>query len=281
MNIRRALAEAQVLLKSGDIETAALDSSLLLAFVLQTPREQLYTHNGRSLDRAERSAYTELLRRRIEGESVAVLTGRREFYGLDFMVNSHVLVPRPDTETLVEAALEALARRTNPRMLDLCTGSGAVAIAVKHSLSAAEVDAADISPAALLVARENSKRLVNGSIHFFEGDLFFALPCSSARFDLITANPPYIPTGKIGSLSKEVRREPLLALDGGGDGLDLIRRIVGGSGAYLKAGGSLVMEADSSQMTAIILLLKDHGFSECTIKRDLAGHERVICGSFR
>jgi release factor glutamine methyltransferase len=179
----------------------------------------------------------------------------------------------------------ANAAHTNagPRLLDLCTGSGAVAIAIKHVRPDLDVSASDISPAALSVARENARRLVNGNISFYEGDLFdlshapdsdIALP----QFSLITANPPYVPAADIAGLSREVQREPLLALDGGADGLELIRRIVREAPAHLDAGGSLLIEADSSQMTAISGLMCECGFTEIAIKLDLAGRSRVICG---
>ncbi|MDR2470878.1 MAG: peptide chain release factor N(5)-glutamine methyltransferase [Treponema sp.] len=289
-------------------ETPALDAALLLARAAGTSREELYAHGERELGPAEEGRYAAFLKRRLEGESVAVILGRREFWGLCFMVNSAVLVPRPDTETLVEAALDILRRGAGIprsggpsaplRALDLCTGSGAVAVALKHELPGLEVWASDVSEAALEVARTNARRLLpaggesNGpeGIRFFRGDLFAALentapsggrearPPEGPRFVLITANAPYVPSGALAGLAPEARREPALALDGGEDGLALIRRIINGAPPYLEQGGTLALEADPSQMADIAPLMEERGFGPPALYRDLAGKDRVITG---
>jgi release factor glutamine methyltransferase len=205
---------------------------------------------------------------------------------MDFVISPDVLVPQPDTETLVEAALAALPQTPGERpvLLDLCTGSGAVAIALKHEVPSLEVYAADISPKALAIARENASRLLKkdghipgDTVHFLEGDLFEPVP--RIRFDLITANPPYVPSAEIPGLSREVRFEPLLALDGGNDGLDLIRRILERSPAFLRSGGRLLMEADPRQMPEIALILEKKGYRRLRLHRDLSGLDRVIEGT--
>jgi release factor glutamine methyltransferase len=224
------------------------------------------------------------------GECAAYILGFKEFWGLDFAVNPDVLVPRPDTETLVEAALAALfpaAKTGRPlALLDLCTGSGAVVIALKHELPFLEVYATDISARALAVARNNAERLLGGGktrpaaaepVHFLEGDLFEPVP--RMGFDLITANPPYVPSAEIPRLPREVRLEPPLALDGGADGLDLARRIAGDAPAFLKSGGRLLMEADPRQMSALALILKKKRYRDLALHRDLSGLERVIEGA--
>ncbi|MDR2182317.1 MAG: peptide chain release factor N(5)-glutamine methyltransferase [Treponema sp.] len=284
-NLGAALSEGSALLANGGVETPALDSSLLLACAAGLTREQLYAHTDRPLAGDEGAAFDGLLRRRLAGESVAVLVGRKEFYGLDFIVTADVLVPRPDTETLVEAALETVsAAAGGKRALDLCTGSGAVAIALKHARPDLDVSASDISPAAVRVARENARRLVGGGVMFYEGDLFDALPRPSASspregtFALITANPPYLPSAELAGLSREVRREPVLALDGGADGLDLIRRLTREAPAYLESGGALLVEADGPQMAAIRGLMAGHGLAEISVRADLGGRPRVMCG---
>jgi release factor glutamine methyltransferase len=189
-----------------------------------------------------------------------------------FMVNPSVLVPRPDTETLVEAALQTTG--TARSALDLCTGSGAVAIALKRERPALTVTASDISPAALEAARTNAENL-HTEIRFVESDLFDRV---EGCFDLIVSNPPYIPTAWIASLAPEVQKEPRLALDGGGDGLDLVKKIILGAKTRLNPGGMLLMEADSRQMPAIGELLRGGGYQKVRAYRDLAGLERVIGG---
>ena len=288
MTVREALASGKVALAEAGIETSSLDASLLLAEVLGTSRSALVVAAGdlgRSLGEAALAAFDGLVRRRAGGECVAYILGRKEFYGFDFLVNRHVLVPRPDTETLVEAALEFLSAPGDskpPRMLDLCTGSGAVAIAVKCQMPGLEVWASDISPGALEIASANAARLLPpGAVRFCRGDLFEALPDDDCpRFDLIASNPPYVPSGEIPGLSREVRAEPVLALDGGGDGLDVVRDIVLRAPKFLCPGGALALEADSRQMSEIAALLEKASFTETQTRHDLSGRERVILARY-
>ena len=293
MTVREALAEASA---AG---TSALDASLLLAEVLNTSRSSLIAADSRPLDEAALAAFRALVKRRLSGECVAYILGRKEFYGLDFMVNPAVLVPRPDTETLVEAALASikqLAATNQPlRVLDLCTGSGAIAVALKrnfalkHTMAELEVWGTDISAEALAVARANAARLLPpDSIHFCHSDLFSAL---SPPFHLIASNAPYVPTAEIAALAPEVRGEPLLALDGGGDGLGVIGRIISGAPRLLSCGGMLLLEADPRQMERIAALLAQAGgplvggppmgFTDIQTYRDLSGAERVIGATYR
>ena len=279
MTIREIFYQACVRLRNTGIETPALDAGVLLAAVLHTDRAGLIITGERPVSDEARDAYTRALERRLDGECVAYIVGRKEFWGLDFTVTPDVLVPRPDTETLVETALSHKAGRrmsdTTEEILDLCTGSGAVAIALKHERPAAHVVASDISPAALLVARQNAARLLGDdeAIHLIESDLFNKI---DGQFDLITVNPPYVPSALIPSLAPEVRGEPLLALDGGNDGLDLIRRIVSGAKPHLKPGGALLMEADPDEMDAISRLLLAEGYDQPRLYYDTAGKARVI-----
>jgi release factor glutamine methyltransferase len=289
MTIGEALREGAARLRAAGVESPGLDAALLLAFVLKTTREKLLLMDRAPLDGGAAADFGRLLDRRAEGECAAYLLGFKEFRGLDFVVSPDVLVPRPDTETLVEAALAALPPaegRGSPALLDLCTGSGAVAIALKHELPFLEVYATDISAKALAVARENAARLLGGGktrptggdpIHFLEGDLFEPVP--PMGFDLITANPPYVPTTEIPRLSREVRFEPPVALDGGEDGLDLARRIAQHAPAFIKSGGRLLMEADPRQMPSLALILKKKGYRDIALHRDLSGLNRVIEGA--
>ncbi|MDR2210262.1 MAG: peptide chain release factor N(5)-glutamine methyltransferase [Spirochaetaceae bacterium] len=320
------------LLAKGGVNSPALDASLLLANVLNITREKLYSGALSSPDNEQCRRFEEQLRRRQEGESVAYILGRREFWGLDFTVSPAVLVPRPDTEILVETALSIIDSRLSgnsqvsrlsylpgnslssgfsrpsensqpsgnspgdvPAVLDLCTGSGAVAIAIKYSRPEVEMWAADLSEGALDIARLNAERLLSqdpprgsskpapgdgGKIRFFRGDLFGALD-QGRRFYLITANAPYVPSEAISRLSPELQREPRLALDGGKDGLDCMGRIIADAPEYLEARGVLLMEGDPSQMGALTVLLKKRGFTDITVHRDLAGLDRVIEGRLR
>jgi release factor glutamine methyltransferase len=245
------------------------------------------------------SVFQKLLKRRRDGECVAYILGRKEFRGFDFAVNPSVLVPRPDTETLVEAALERLtagerlagneqlAAGGRPRILDLCTGCGAVAIALKNEMPELELWASDISAGALEIARANAARLLPASaIHFRLGSIYGALTPDgygkfspdreSPVFSLIVSNPPYIPSEEIERLPIEVKKEPRIALDGGTDGLEIIRTIIKGAPDYLHSGGELLLEADPGQMKSIAVLLEEAGFEDIRTYRDLSGHERVI-----
>ncbi|GHV85257.1 release factor glutamine methyltransferase [Spirochaetia bacterium] len=298
--IEELLSRGIKLLVSKNISSPALDAALLLAEAAEQSREQLYAHPEAELGKEQEDRYAEFLERRQNGECIAHILGRKEFWGLDFTVSPEVLVPRPDTEILVEAALDILRRRAEKSppggfsvpVLDLCTGSGAVAIALKHECPRLEVWAVDISEAALALARANAAKLLpkKPSVVFLAGDLFEAGIHSKTRgihsktrpprFALITANAPYIPSAAIAELSPEVRHEPLLALDGGQDGLSLIRRIIAEAPLYLEAGGTLALEADPSQMETISALMKERGFS-CPVRcRDLSGRDRVITGVF-
>jgi release factor glutamine methyltransferase len=190
------------------------------------------------------------------------------------------LVPRPDTETLVETAL--LFTGAKKSVLDLCTGSGAVAVSLKNEAHDAEVFAADISASALEMAKLNSARLLHGdkTIAFFQGDLYGALPDSHPFFSLIVCNPPYIPSGVIETLPAEVRKEPRIALDGGQSGLEIIRRVIDGAPGFLLRGGTLLLEADPRQMNEITILLKKRGFHTIKTYNDLSGQERVTGGTY-
>jgi release factor glutamine methyltransferase len=284
MTIRETLAEGTRLLKSTcRIDSPALDAALLLGKVLGRDRAGLLTHAPEPVSEEKRREYAALLERRLGGECTAYILGRREFRGLDFAITPAVLVPRPDTETLVEAALDWLDGRQGSggrfSVLELCTGSGAAAIALKHERPGLSIAASDISPPALALARENAARLLTGEapppLAFFQSDLFENIP---GAFDLILANPPYVPSPRIAALPPEVRGEPLLALDGGEDGLDLIRRIIREAPARLRPGGALFLEADPGQMGAITELLGAEGFRAIGRRKDLAGRDRVVGG---
>jgi release factor glutamine methyltransferase len=285
VRVKEALAEGRNRL--AQTGSAALDAGLLLSRILGVGREKLYLDSA-ELSPADLSRFREYVERRLSGECTGYIIGRREFYGLDFCVNPAVLVPRPDTETLVEAALEELSalhsslHSSLSSVLDLCTGSGAVAVVLKHERPELDLRAVDISAKALETAEANAERLLagRGTIRFLQGDLYAPLPEDSPKFALITANPPYVPSAEIAKLAKEVQNEPRIALDGGEDGLDILRRIIEGAPTRLAPGGALLLEADPSQMEKIAPLLEKYGFGDIRIRKDLAGRGRVIAGRF-
>ncbi len=258
-----------------------LDAELLLTKVLGIDRVRLVIESERRLDEGELALYRSLIQRRRVGEPVAYILGRREFYGIPFVVDRRALVPRPDTETLVEVALERTrARSMYGRALDLCTGSGCVAVAFARARPTWRVTATDVSAEALGLAWENVQRQgVTSSVRVVEGNLF--APLGAERFELITANPPYIPRGEIGELAPDIRDfEPRVALDGGTDGLDVVRAVVAGAGAHLEPGGVLALEVGHDQAGRVAELLERAGFSELERRRDYGDCERVLSATF-
>jgi release factor glutamine methyltransferase len=280
MTIREALAESGASLLAAGVETPGLDASLLLAHVLDTNRAALAASGPEPLSEKKYAEFRALIDRRLSGECVAYIVGKKEFRGLEFLVNPSVLVPRPDTETLVEMAL--LFTGAKKSVLDLCTGSGAVAVSLKNEAPDTEVVAADISASALETAKLNAARLLQdrNTITFFQGDLYGALPDSHPFFSLIACNPPYIPSGVIETLPAEVRKEPRSALDGGTSGLEIIKRVIDGAPGFLSRGGTLLLEADTRQMNEIAVLLKKRGFHTIKTYKDLSGRERVTGGTY-
>ena len=264
--------------RARGIENPRLDAELLVAHALGTDRMRVILDAQRPLEGAELAKLRELVKRRRSYEPIAYLRGEREFYGLKFRVDKRVLVPRPDTETLVDAALTRSAHVSmSMRQLDLCTGSGCVAIAMARQRPTASVYASDISRDALTLARENALRLGAYNVAFFETDLFAAF--AGKRFDVVTANPPYIATGELATLQPDVRdHEPRLALDGGEDGLDIVRRIVAAAPEHLEVGGLLAMEIGAGEAAATVALFEARGLIEVHVHRDLGRIERVVSG---
>ncbi|QDT46043.1 Release factor glutamine methyltransferase [Symmachiella dynata] len=264
-------------LKKHGSDTPRLDAEILLAHARGCPRIQLYTHYDEVLDDEVRASMRALVTRRAQAEPVAYLVGHREFYGLDFHVSSDVLIPRPDTETLVLELLTLAAGRPGPQILELGTGSGCIAVATAANLPAAKIVAVDISPAALNIAVKNATaHNVAERIDFREGDLFEPLD-SEAKFDFVISNPPYIADAELAQLDADVRdHEPHLALAGGADGLDVIRRILAEAGQRLKSGGFLLLEIGAEQGNVLPELIAASGdYREARIVNDLAHRPRV------
>jgi release factor glutamine methyltransferase len=268
VTVRRALAQASL---------APIDAQVLLAHVLRRDRGWLIAHATDTLDRADADAFAKLARRRRDGEPVAYLTGTREFWGLPLVVDQSVLIPRPETEALVELALRKLPPETALDVLDLGTGSGAIALAINRERPHAAVVATDCSDAALAIAGENARRLGVAGVRFIAADWFAGLD-ESLRFDLIAANPPYVAAGDPHLLDGDLRFEPPAALVAGADGLDALRTIIAGAPARLRSGGWLVVEHGFDQAQRAAALLEQAGFAGIESARDLSGIPRVAAG---
>ena len=258
------------------IAGARLEAQVLIAHALGITRMQLYTGFDRPLGEAELAAARELIRRRLGGEPLAYLVGEQEFWSLPFTVDPSVLIPRQDTETVVQLVVDRLDDRAAARRgLDLCTGSGVLAVTLATELTGLTMVATDLSDAAAAIARVNAAR--NGVAERVEvrvGDLF--APVTGEQFDLIVANPPYIATATIATLDREVQREPRRALDGGGDGLAILRRLVDGLAAALSPGGLVAIEHGFDQGDAVVALLDATGaLTPAVTVRDLARQPRV------
>lgn len=278
MSIRDALASATARLRHTS-ETPDLDAGLLLAHVLGRPRSYLVAHSGDALSDADAAAFARLVERRGEGEPVAYLTGRKGFWSLELEVAPAVLVPRPETELLVELALARLPPEAGLRAADLGTGSGAIALALACERPRLGVVATDAHPAALAVARSNAARLQLGNVEFREGDWFGAF-AAGERFDLLVSNPPYVAAGDPALASDGVCFEPCGALAAGADGLDALRTIIATAAAHLRAGGWLLLEHGHDQAAAVAWLLQQHGFEHINCQRDGAGQPRVSGGRY-
>ncbi len=263
------------------IASARLDADILLAHALRVDRLYLYLNLDRPLLQVERDRYRELVSRRAKREPVALITGTREFWSLPLRIAPGVLIPRPETETLVQAVLEKVRGIDEPRVLEIGTGSGAVSLAVAKEVTAVGIVATDLDPKALEVARSNATDLgVSASIRFLASDLFSEIP-DGESFDIICSNPPYIPTSVLETLEPEiVGFEPRLALDGGVDGLDVIRAIASRARDFLENSGALILEFGDDQRDAVRDTLASHGrFGRINFREDLSGKPRVAVAS--
>jgi release factor glutamine methyltransferase len=285
LSMRGALLWGQKTLRRAGIENGWLDAEVLLRHTLSIERERLYVDTGALVSAAQHAQFCELVLRRSRREPLAYITGHKEFWSLDFIVTSAVLIPRPETELLVEVALQRLRQLTGKslvKVLDLGTGSGAIAVCLAKEEPGAEIVAVDISPVALEVARVNAKRHgVTGRIQFLAGDLFAPLKLLRERFDLIVSNPPYIRSGELPLLAPEIRDwEPMSALDGGVDGLDTYRRIIREGQKYLASGGFVALEIGADMASAVTELFAScGGYGSASVHRDVAGKDRVVAAT--
>lgn len=274
MTIGEWLRRAKDALAESGCPDPQIDSRWIAEDTLGLSRSEMHFETERSLSPEEHERLEALLQRRVQGEPVQYLLHSACFMGLNFYVDSRVLIPRQDTETLVEAVIVALRQLEKPRMLDLCAGSGAIGLSVKTLVPDADVTLADCSRDALEVVRENARRL-GVDVEIRHGDLFRAV--WHQKFDLIASNPPYIPTGDLPLLQREVQREPQLALDGGDDGLEFYRRIAADAPEHLNPGGSIYLEVGAGQADAVRALLTERmECAEAGVINDLNGIPRVV-----
>ncbi len=280
--VRRVLDWTIGYLKEHGSESPRLEAEVLLAHACGWPRIQLYTHFEDVLSPDVRGRMRELVKRRAAHEPVAYLVGYREFFSLRFEVGPGVFIPRPETETLVLESLELLKSAPGgdaPRVLDLCTGSGAVGVSIAVNSPQVRVTCVDLHEAPVAAASRNAaKQGVAERVEVLQGDLFGPLP-ADAKFLVIASNPPYVTTAEIEQLADDVKRyEPHAALDGGPDGLDVLRRIVADAAGHLVPGGWILFELSPDQADAAQQVLRDAGLVEVSAVRDLSGAARVVKG---
>ena len=271
-----ALRQGIALLNENKIESASLDARILLCHVLGCDKLYLTVHRDDALTAEQMSAYDVCLKRRCKNEPVSYITGIKEFMSLDFRVKSGVLIPRPDTEILVERVISELEGMNTPVIIDMCTGSGAIAVSLAHYIEDARVTALDISDTALELALQNAE--ANGvNIEVTRHDV---LTPFAAKADAVVSNPPYIPTNEVDTLEADVHDyEPHLALDGGGDGLNFYRAIVNNISFSLKKGGLLAFEVGCGLAPAVKELMETC-FDRVTVEKDTAGIDRVVYGYY-
>ena len=271
MNIEEVLQKATIKLKDNNIEEARSKARRLLAFTLEMSKEQIIIHNKEELTIEQENSYNEYVARIIIGEPIQYIIGKQEFMGIDFKVNPSVLIPQPDTEILVERTIEILKHLKEPKVLDLCTGSGAIAVSIAKYVPNSIIFASDISKQALEIARQNDNE---NKVNFVHSNLFENI---DGEFNVIVSNPPYIKTSEIQRLSKEVQNEPLLALDGGQDGLFFYREIIKQAHKYLEEQGYLCIEIGEDQKEQVITLINNCSYyKNIQAFKDLSGHDRVI-----
>ena len=273
--IGRVLSWTKQYFADKGVEQARLDAEVLLSHVLGMDRLHLYVHFDQPLLPEELAAFRAMVLRRAAREPVAYILGCKEFMGLEFFVSPDVLVPRPDTELLVEACEARLQGVAQARILEIGPGSGAVVISLLKRQPQWQAAAVELSQPAAQVVRKNAKRHeVEARLQLYEGDLFAPVP--EQQFDAVVSNPPYIPEADLADLQPEVHREPRMALAGGADGLDFYRRLIREGGAYVREGGWLLLEVGSGQAQGVAQLGAQSGWQVDAILPDYAGIERVV-----
>lgn len=276
MTIKDALNKATVMLKGENLDSPKMKARLLLQDVLNKPRQYLLVHDEEIINEDLLNKYFYNVEKVKKGTPIEHITHIKEFMKMNFYVNKNVLIPRQDTETLVEESIKIAKRINAKKILDLCTGSGAIAVSIAKYIDGAEVVATDISREALRVANKNAtNNEVQNKITFVESNLFEKI--KNTKFDMIISNPPYIKKEEIKKLSKEVQEEPIIALDGGYDGLDFYRKIVHNAYEYLKFGGYLCLEIGYDQKDSVMQIIEDEEkYINTYSKKDLYDNDRII-----
>jgi release factor glutamine methyltransferase len=280
MTIKEILDFGRQTLTQAGIEYPGLEAEILLSRILDQDRVYFYTHSQEEVDSERTETYHIAIKRRCQLEPVAYILEKKEFMGIDFFVNKEVLIPRPDTEPMVEYLLEYLQVNfpEGAKILDLCTGSGAIGISIKKYYKPGIVSLSDFSEAALAVAKINAAQLVKGDLSLYQGDLFAAIP-QGESFDVIVSNPPYISRAEMNHLARDIiEYEPHLALDGGESGLDFYRRIIGEAHLFLENDGLLALEIGNDQAADVTQLLINDGYQEIQTITDLSGQIRCLTG---
>lgn len=276
MTIKQAMEKAIVKFKLEKIESPNLKARMLMQYILQKPREYLIIHDDKLLTEKQEQSYEKGIKLIQNGTPIEHITHQKEFMKLNFYVDENVLIPRSDTEILVEEVIEITKKIQARKILDLCTGSGAIAISLAKYIPNSEITALDISPKALQIAKINAKNNgVEKQITFVESNLFEKL--SKEKYDIIVSNPPYIKKQVIKTLDKQVQKEPIIALDGGVDGLDFYKKIISQGYEYLKYKGYLCLEIGYDQKDEVIELIeKEEKFINTYCKKDLYDNDRII-----
>lgn len=274
LTIKQTLTKGTIMLKNSNIESPKLKARLLLQYILKKSRQYLIVYDNQEVDKKAQWEYFVNIEKLTKGMPLQHITHTQEFMKMDFYVDENVLIPRPDTEILVEETIKIAQTMERPKILDLCTGSGAIAISLKKYIPSAQVYAVDISKKALEIAKKNAHRL-EAEVKFIESNLFEKI--KNEKFDIIVSNPPYIKKSDINYLSQEVQKEPQIALDGGYDGLDFYRKISYQAIDYLKFGSYLCFEIGYDQKEEVLEILKgiEH-YAKAYCKKDLCGNDRVV-----
>jgi len=274
LTIKQTLTKGTIMLKNSNIESPKLKARLLLQYILKKSRQYLIVYDNQEVDKKAQWEYFVNIEKLTKGMPLQHITHTQEFMKMDFYVDENVLIPRPDTEILVEETIKIAQTMESPKILDLCTGSGAIAISLKKYIPSARVYAVDISKKALEIAKKNAHRL-EAEVKFIESNLFEKI--KNEKFDIIVSNPPYIKKSDINYLSQEVQKEPQIALDGGYDGLDFYRKISYQAMDYLKFGSYLCFEIGYDQKEEVLEILKgiEH-YTKTYCKKDLCGNDRVV-----
>ena len=276
MQIKEAMRKGMIKLKTNDVKEPSLKARLLMQYILNRPREYILVHDDKQLTLRQNVDYFKLIKKLIEGVPLQHITHQQEFMKLMFYVDENVLIPRPDTEVLVEEVIKLAKSINAKKILDLCTGSGAIAVSLAKYIEGSQITATDISRKALSIAKLNAtNNNVEDRITFVSSDLFQNI--SEEKYDIIVSNPPYIKRKVIKTLDEEVKREPIIALDGGNDGLDFYKKIIRNAYQYLKYKGYLCLEIGYDQKDEVIdLINKEEKYIDTYSKKDLFDNDRIV-----